>query len=172
MIAIDKMNLGSPPAGFTFARTGRGTDGQWRVVADPSASAGRVIEQTSTDRTDFRFPLAIPENLSAAISMLELAEVAIVKKKIDATSVERIRAEAIDGIRADQLRKLAENKAKHVLLRKALEKSEGDLPRCAEICGMSPRSLQNKLAEYQFSPAAFRKNVKEEPGAPAPEEFE
>jgi len=72
MIAIDKMNLGSPPAGFTFARTGRGTDGQWRVVADPSASAGRVIEQTSTDRTDFRFPLAIPENLSAANLAVEL----------------------------------------------------------------------------------------------------
>jgi hypothetical protein len=59
-------------------------------------------------------------NLSAAISMLELADVAIVEKKIDPTTVERIRAEAIDAIRPDQLRKMAETKSKHVLLRKAL----------------------------------------------------
>jgi hypothetical protein len=72
MIAIEKMNLGSPPVGFTFARTGRGTDGEWSVVADPTASAGRVIEQTSTDRTDYRFPLAIPESISAANVTVEL----------------------------------------------------------------------------------------------------
>jgi hypothetical protein len=49
-------------------------------------------------------------NLSAAISMLELAEMAIREKKIDPTTVERARAEAIEGIRPEQLRKLAENK--------------------------------------------------------------
>jgi hypothetical protein len=64
MIAIDRMNLGSPPAGFTFARTGRGDDGEWNVTADPTAAAGRAIEQTNTDRTDYRFPLAIHESLS------------------------------------------------------------------------------------------------------------
>ena len=37
MIAIDQMTLGSPPAGFTFARTGKGGDGEWTVSADPSA---------------------------------------------------------------------------------------------------------------------------------------
>ena len=51
MIAIDRMTLGSPPAGFSFARTGRGAAGEWSVVADPTAAAGRAIEQTSTDRT-------------------------------------------------------------------------------------------------------------------------
>ena len=66
MIAIDRMTFGSPPAGFTFARTGRGTEGEWTVIADPTASAGRAIEQISTDRTDYRFPLAIHESLSAA----------------------------------------------------------------------------------------------------------
>ena len=66
MIAIDQMPVGSPPAGFTFARTGRGREGEWTVVADPTASAGRAIQQTSTDRTDYRFPLAIHESLSAA----------------------------------------------------------------------------------------------------------
>jgi hypothetical protein len=66
MIAIDRMTFGSPPGGFTFARTGRGTEGEWTVIADPTASAGRAIEQISTDRTDYRFPLAIHESLSAS----------------------------------------------------------------------------------------------------------
>ena len=66
MIAIDRMTPGSPPAGFTFARTGRGREGEWTVIADPTASAGRAIEQTSPDRTDYRFPLAIHESLSAS----------------------------------------------------------------------------------------------------------
>lgn len=65
MIAIDRMTMGSPPAGFSFARTGRGADGEWSVVADPSAKAGRAIEQHNSDRTDYRFPLAIHESFSA-----------------------------------------------------------------------------------------------------------
>ena len=63
MIAIDRMTPGSPPAGFSFARTGRGSEGEWTVTADRTAAAGKVIEQTSTDRTDYRFPLAIHESL-------------------------------------------------------------------------------------------------------------
>jgi hypothetical protein len=66
MIAIDRMTPGSPPAGFSFARTGQGSEGKWTVTEDRTAAAGKVIEQTSTDRTDYRFPLAIHENLSAA----------------------------------------------------------------------------------------------------------
>jgi hypothetical protein len=65
MIAIDRMTTGSPPAGFSFARTGSGAEGEWSVVADPTAKAGRAIEQQSTDRTDYRFPLAIHENFLA-----------------------------------------------------------------------------------------------------------
>ena len=72
MISLDKMNLGSPPAGFTFARTGQGTDGEWSVVADPTSMSGRAIQQVSTDRTDYRFPLAIHESLSAANLDIEL----------------------------------------------------------------------------------------------------
>ena len=64
MIEIDRMTLGKPPAGFSFARTGRGTEGEWTVVADSSAGAGLAIEQTSTDTTDYRFPLAIHASLS------------------------------------------------------------------------------------------------------------
>ena len=72
MIAIDRMMPGSPPAGFTFARTGRGGEGKWNVVEDPTALIGRAIEQSSTDRTDYRFPLAIHDSLSAANLNVEL----------------------------------------------------------------------------------------------------
>src|ERR1700676_4130226 len=66
MIAIDRLTLGSPPAGFTFARTGRGGEGEWTVTPDATAAGGRAIEQTSTDKTDYRFPLAIHESLSTS----------------------------------------------------------------------------------------------------------
>jgi len=65
MIAIDKMIVGAAPAGFEFARTGQGGPAQWTVAADSTASNGRAIEQTSTDRTDYRFPLAIYQKMSA-----------------------------------------------------------------------------------------------------------
>jgi hypothetical protein len=58
-IGIAKMELGSPPNGFLFARTGQGGLGQWIVVGDETSFAGRAIEQSSTERTDYRFPLAI-----------------------------------------------------------------------------------------------------------------
>src|SRR5258708_30878747 len=64
MIAIDRMTVGSSPDGFTFARTGQSGAAQWTVTADPTATSGRAIEQTSTDRTDYRFPLAIYEAVS------------------------------------------------------------------------------------------------------------
>ena len=65
MIAIEKMNVGTAPAEFEFGRTGQGGPGQWVVVAEPTASSGRAIEQSSTDQTDYRFPLAIYKPLSA-----------------------------------------------------------------------------------------------------------
>ena len=48
MIAIEKMDIGRPPAGFEFARTGQGGPGQWVVVSDPAATGGQAIEQAST----------------------------------------------------------------------------------------------------------------------------
>jgi hypothetical protein len=65
MIAIDRMTPGTPPVGFSFARTGQGGAGKWTVTSDASSPIGKAIEQTSTDRTDYRFPLAIYEGLSA-----------------------------------------------------------------------------------------------------------
>ncbi len=65
MIAIDKMTVGAAPADFEFARTGQGGPAQWTVTADATAPSGRAIEQTSTDRTDYRFPLAVYQKMSA-----------------------------------------------------------------------------------------------------------
>jgi hypothetical protein len=64
VIAIAKMQVGAAPTGFEFARTGQGGQGQWTVVNDPTSS-GRVIEQSSADRTDYRFPLAIFNSIVA-----------------------------------------------------------------------------------------------------------
>jgi hypothetical protein len=44
---------------FTLWRTGEGAAGEWTLVADPTAAGGRAIAQVSTDRTDYRFPLAV-----------------------------------------------------------------------------------------------------------------
>jgi hypothetical protein len=56
---------GKPPAGFTFARTGQGTIGQWVVMKEATApSQPNVLAQTSQDKTDYRFPIAIAEGTS------------------------------------------------------------------------------------------------------------
>src|SRR5438270_283032 len=54
------------PEGFVAARTGKGAAAEWKVRDDPAANGGRVLEQTSSDRTDYRFPLAIYQGVSAA----------------------------------------------------------------------------------------------------------
>ena len=59
MIPIATMTVGAPPAEFEFVRTGQGGVGAWSVVADVRSEGGRAIEQTDTDATDYRFPLAV-----------------------------------------------------------------------------------------------------------------
>jgi len=59
-------------------------------------------------------------SLSAAVSMLQLAEIVIVEKKLDASTVERVRSDAVEAISSEQLKKYAENKSKHAGLRKVL----------------------------------------------------
>jgi hypothetical protein len=54
------------PEGFVAARTGKGGPAEWKVRDDPTANGGRVLEQTNSDRTDHRFPLAIYQGVSAA----------------------------------------------------------------------------------------------------------
>lgn len=65
MIATERMPIGEPPADFDVARTGQGEPARWQVIEDKSATGGHAIEQVSTDRTDYRFPLAIYKPLSA-----------------------------------------------------------------------------------------------------------
>jgi len=108
MIAIDQMMPGSPPAGFTFARTGRGAEGEWTVVEDPTASTARAIEQSSTDRTDYRFPLAIHDNLSAANLDVELRFKAV-GGKIDQAGGVAVRLEDADNYYVARANALEDN---------------------------------------------------------------
>ena len=65
MIPIEKMEVGAEPAEFELARTGRAGPGRWTVILDATASGGRAIEQSSTEQTDYRFPLAVYKSISA-----------------------------------------------------------------------------------------------------------
>jgi len=50
------------PAKFHRARTGQGAESKWEVVVDSTApSKPNVVAQTSTDKTDYRFPLLIAD---------------------------------------------------------------------------------------------------------------
>ena len=69
MIVIEKMEIGAAPADFDFGLTGQGGPGQWVITRDASASGGRAIEQSSADRTDYRFPLAIYKPFRPRTSM-------------------------------------------------------------------------------------------------------
>src|SRR6266436_8490298 len=64
-IDISRMKPGLAPEDFAFSRTGSGDVGEWRVVDDPTASNRRAIAQTSTDPTDYRFPLAVYQPIAA-----------------------------------------------------------------------------------------------------------
>ncbi len=64
-IDIAAMPTGAAPPAFAFERTGGGVTGEWRVVADPTAATQKAIAQTSTDTTDYRFPLAIYQPITA-----------------------------------------------------------------------------------------------------------
>src|SRR6516165_8010850 len=64
-IDLSGMKAGLAPADFAFSRTGSGDVGEWRVIDDPTASNRRVIAQISKDTTDYRFPLAVYQRVSA-----------------------------------------------------------------------------------------------------------
>jgi hypothetical protein len=57
--------VGALPAEFTTGLTGQGGPVRWAVVDDASAVSGRALAQSSTDTTDYRFPLAIYQGVSA-----------------------------------------------------------------------------------------------------------
>jgi len=57
---------GIAPPGFAFALTGGGPPPRWVILEDAFSPAGpRVLAETSRDRTDTRFPLAILDGFEA-----------------------------------------------------------------------------------------------------------
>lgn len=60
--SFDQATVGAAPPGFSFARTGRGRAGRWvvRSVAD-APSPSNVLAQEDSDRTDYRFPVAVAD---------------------------------------------------------------------------------------------------------------
>jgi hypothetical protein len=57
---FDSASPGNLPSNFASARTGGGDTGTWAVLSDTTqASKPNVLAQTSTDKTDYRFPMAV-----------------------------------------------------------------------------------------------------------------
>jgi len=61
---FEKDVVGKAPSGFSFALTGQGKPGVWVVRNDDSAH-GNVLVQTDADTTDYRFPVAVYDAVSA-----------------------------------------------------------------------------------------------------------
>ena len=66
VLNFDTAEVGKPPPDFSTALTGGGGPVAWVVKEDASAlSSGKVLAQTSTDKTDYRFPLCIYDKFTA-----------------------------------------------------------------------------------------------------------
>jgi hypothetical protein len=79
-IDIARMPPGATPPGFADALTGQGGAVHWRVLNDPSASALKVIAETSRDTADYRFPICVYDKFSG-----KDVEVLIRFKAVDGT---------------------------------------------------------------------------------------
>jgi hypothetical protein len=65
-VDFETATVGELPTGFSPAVTGGGGPAEWRVVDDATApSGGKVLAQTSTDKTSYRFPICIFDRLAA-----------------------------------------------------------------------------------------------------------
>jgi hypothetical protein len=59
-INFDTFEAGKTPTGFSTALTGGGGPVSWMIREDSTApSGGQVLAQTSSDTTDYRFPLCV-----------------------------------------------------------------------------------------------------------------
>jgi hypothetical protein len=63
-VDFEKDDAGKPPTGFSFALTGKGRPGVWIVKKDDQAH-GNVLVQTDADTTDYRFPVAVYDSVTA-----------------------------------------------------------------------------------------------------------
>ncbi len=61
---FEKDAVGKAPSGFSFALTGQGKAGVWIVRKDDQAH-GNVLVQTDADTTDYRFPVAVYDSVTA-----------------------------------------------------------------------------------------------------------
>ena len=60
VIDFESDKIGQVPAAFSFALTGSGRPGVWVVRKDEAApDRGNVLAQTDADRTSYRFPIAV-----------------------------------------------------------------------------------------------------------------
>ena len=65
VLDFDTAEVGKLPADFSTALTGGGGPVTWVVKEEPSApSGGKVLAQTSTDGTDYRFPLCLYDKVT------------------------------------------------------------------------------------------------------------
>ena len=108
LYTFDNDAIGKLPAKFHDALTGQGAKGQWVVKADPSApSQPNVLAQTSNDKTDYRFPLAIADdgsfqNLEMSIKFKAVSgevdrAAGMVFRLMDANNYYIVRANALEG---------------------------------------------------------------------------
>jgi hypothetical protein len=63
-VDFDTDDIGKPPKGFSFALTGQGKPGRWIVIKEDQAH-GNVLLQTDADPTDYRFPVALYDGVTA-----------------------------------------------------------------------------------------------------------
>ena len=105
---FDSDTAGTMPAKFHEALTGQGAKAHWMVKADKSApSQPNVLAQTSSDKTDYRFPLAIADEGSfkdldmsvkfKAVSGEVDRAAGMVFRLIDANNYYIVRANALEG---------------------------------------------------------------------------
>jgi hypothetical protein len=61
---FEKDAVAKAPSGFSFALTGQGKPGVWIIRKDDQAH-GNVLVQTDADTTDYRFPVAVYDSVTA-----------------------------------------------------------------------------------------------------------
>jgi hypothetical protein len=63
MFTFENDAVGGRPSDFEFRRTGRGAEGKWTVELERGGK-NHVLLQSSADKTDYRFPVAVVKNES------------------------------------------------------------------------------------------------------------
>ena len=57
--SFENDRVGAPPPGFEFARTGNGPEGKWTVEPERGNEKNHVLLQSSANKTNYRFPVAV-----------------------------------------------------------------------------------------------------------------